>query len=433
MLTKLKNIKGYRFRILALLFYATSINYFDRSLIGVMAPTLQNVFHWTNEDYALIMVSFKLAYAIGLIGMGGLIDKLGTRLGYAISITIWAFFGVLHAFIRPAFGLIGFVVARFGLGLGESGSFPSSIKAVAEWFPKKDRAFATGIFNAATSVGAITAPIIVGLIVSLDGKNWQIPFLITGFLSSLWIIIWWRTYQKPKNHKKITKEELQYILSDNQEETEKKLPWKSVLPKRETWAFVVAKTTDAVWWFYLFWGAKFLAVTYGVNIKNIALPFFVLYLLADMGSITGGYLSGYFIKKDWSINKARKITLLICAIIIFPVSSVAFIHNKWLAIFLIGIAAAGHQAWSANIFTLVSDVFPKKATASVVGIGGMFGALAGIISDLALGSVLDQANNHGYFWAFLIAGSMYLIILGIVHLIMPKMIPLDENLNKIKQ
>jgi len=433
MLTKLKNIKGYRFRILALLFYATSINYFDRSLIGVMAPTLQKVFHWTNEDYALIMVSFKLAYAIGLIGMGGLIDKLGTRLGYAISITIWAFFGMLHAFVRPAFGLIGFIVARFGLGLGESGSFPSSIKAVAEWFPKKDRAFATGIFNAATSVGAITAPIIVGAIVSLDGKNWQIPFLITGFLSSLWVIIWWRTYRKPEDHKKVTKKELQYIVSDNQEETEKKLPWKSVLPKRETWAFVVAKTTDAVWWFYLFWGAKFLAVTYGVNIKNIALPFFVLYILADLGSIMGGFLSGYFIKKDWSINKARKITLLICAIIIFPVSSVAFIHIKWLAIFLIGIAAAGHQAWSANIFTLVSDVFPKKATASVVGIGGMFGALAGIISDLALGSVLDQANNQGYFWAFLIAGSMYLIILGIVHLIMPKMIPLDENLNRIKQ
>ncbi len=226
---------------------------------------------------------------------------------------------------------------------------------------------------------------------------------------------------------------MEYIRSDSFEESDEKLPWKSVLPKRETWAFVVAKITDAVWWFYLFWGAKFLNATYGVNIKNIALPFFILYVMADGGSIFGGYLSGAFIKKGWSINKARKITLLICALIILPVSSVAFMHNKWLAIFLMGLAAAGHQAWSANIFTLVSDVFPKKATASVVGIGGMVGALAGMISDIALGSVLDKANNHGYFWAFLIAGSLYLVILGIVHLIMPKMIPLDENLNRIEQ
>ena len=427
----LNKTKGYRYRILAMLFYATSVNYFDRSLIGVMAPTLEKVFHWTNEDYGFIMASFKLAYAIGMIGMGGIIDKLGTKLGYTISIGTWSFFGMLHAAIRPAFGFWGFVVARFGLGLGESGSFPSSIKAVAEWFPKKERALATGVFNAATSVGAISAPFIVGAIVSLDGKNWQIPFLITGALSSLWVLIWWRIYQKPENHPKVTKEELEYIHSDNDPESEEKLPWKSVLPKRQTWAFMVAKITDAVWWFYLFWGAKFLAYAYGVNIKNIALPFFVLYILADSGSIFGGYLSGAFIKKGWTINKARKITLLICALIILPVSSVAYIHNKWLAIFLIGFAAAGHQAWSANIFTLVSDVFPKKATASVVGIGGMVGAVAGIISDLALGSVLDQADNHGYFWAFLISGSLYLVILGIVHLMMPKMTPLDENLNPV--
>ncbi len=428
-----KTVKNYRYRILAMLFFATSINYFDRSLIGVMAPTLEKLFHWSNEDYAMIMVSFKLAYAIGLLMMGNIIDKLGTKKGYLLSIGTWSVFGMLHAAIRPSFSLWGFVVARFGLGIGESGNFPSAIKAVAEWFPKKERALATGVFNAATSVGAILAPIVVAAIVSLDGKNWQIPFLITGGLSGLWVLIWWRMYKKPEDNPKVSKEELEYIRSDSMEENDERLPWKSVLPKRETWAFVVAKTTDAVWWFYLFWGAKFLNVTYGVNIKNIALPFFILYVLADAGSIFGGYLSGAFIKKGWTINKARKTTLLICALIILPVSSVAFIDNKWLAIVLIGIAAAGHQAWSANIFTLVSDVFPRKATASVVGIGGMFGALAGIISDLALGSVLDQANNNGYFWAFLISGSMYLVILGIVQLIMPKMIPLDENLNKIKQ
>jgi ACS family hexuronate transporter-like MFS transporter len=240
-------------------------------------------------------------------------------------------------------------------------------------------------------------------------------------------------YKKPEVHPHVGKAELAYIQSDSGEaENEEKLPWKNVLDKRQTWAFALAKVTDAVWWFYLFWGAKFLADTFGVNIHNIALPFFVIYIMADGGSILGGYLSGYFMRKGWTVNKARKITLLICALIILPVSFVAITDSKWLAIFLIGIAAAGHQAWSANIFTLVSDVFPKKATASVVGIGGMVGAVAGIVADYALGSVLDQAGNTGYFWAFMIAGSCYLVILGFVHLLMPHMTPLDENLRPVK-
>ncbi len=423
----------YRFRILALLFFATSINYFDRSIIGVMAPTLEKLFDWTNKDYAMIMVSFKIAYALGLLTMGGLIDRLGTKKGYTLSIGLWSIFGMLHAAIRPGFSLIGFMAARFGLGFGESGNFPAAIKGVAEWFPKKERAFATGIFNAATSVGAIAAPFVVGAIVHLDGKNWQIPFLITGALSSIWVILWLRTYKKPEDHPKVSKEELAYINSDSEAESEEKIPWKKVLPKRQTWAFSVAKVTDAVWWFYLFWGAKFLADKFDVNLKDIALPFFLIYILADAGSILGGYLSGAFIKKGWTINKARKITLLICAIIILPVSFVAITDSKWLAITLIGLGAGGHQAWSANIFTLVSDVFPKKATASVVGIGGMIGAVAGMLADIALGSVLDQAGNSGYFWAFLGAGSLYLVILGLVHLIMPKMTPLDENLEPITE
>ena len=428
----LQKIGSYRWRILALLFIATSINYFDRSIISVMAPTLQKLFNWTNRDYAAIMVSFKLAYAIGLLTMGGLIDRLGTKKGYIISISIWSIFGMLHAFIRPAFGLIGFIGARFGLGIGESGNFPASIKAVGEWFPKKERAFATGIFNAATSSGAIAAPFVVGAIVSLEGHNWQIPFLITGGLSAVWVLLWYKTYQKPEVHPKLSKEGLAYIMSDSKEENTEKIPWMKVIKKKETWAFSFAKITDAVWWFYLFWGAKFLATKFGVNIKNIAIPFFVLYILADIGSILGGYMSSAFIKKGWSINRARKTTLLICAIIILPVSLVAVSEIKWLAIFLIGLGAAGHQAWSANIYTLVSDVFPKKATASVIGIGGMIGATSGIIADIALGSVLDKANNSGYFWAFLIAGSLYLFSLLIIHILMPKMTPLDENLKKIE-
>lgn len=421
----------YRFRILALLFFATSINYFDRSIIGVMAPTLQEMFNWTNKDYASIMVSFKIAYALGLLSMGGVIDRIGTKKGYMISIGIWSVFGMLHAVVRPAFSLIGFIMARFGLGFGESGNFPAAIKAVAEWFPKKERAFATGIFNAATSVGAIAAPFVVGAIVHLDGKNWQYPFLITGALSAIWVLLWIKTYKKPEDHPKVSKEELEYIVSDSVIENVEKLPWKSVLPKKETWAFSLAKMTDAVWWFYLFWGAKFLATKFGVNLTDIALPFFVIYIMADGGSILGGYLSGAFINTGWSVNKARKITLLICALIILPVSFVAITDSKWLAIFLIGMGTAGHQAWSANLFTLVSDVFPKKATASVVGIGGMIGAIAGMLGDIMLGSVLDTAGNSGYFWAFLIAGSLYLVVLGLVHIIMPKMTPLDENLNYI--
>jgi MFS transporter, ACS family, hexuronate transporter len=430
-MNKKQEIGNYRYRILGLLMFATTINYFDRSLIGVMAPTLEKMFEWTNSDYANIMISFKVAYAIGLLTMGGIIDRIGTKKGYTLSIVIWSVFGMLHALVRPGFSVIGFAAARFGLGIGEAGSFPAAIKTTAEWFPKKDRAFATGLFNAATSIGAIAAPFVIGWIVHENGKNWQIPFLITGVLSTIWVVLWLRTYKKPEVHPNVTKEELAYIQEDLEVENEEKLPWKSVLNKRQTWAFSIAKITDAVWWFYLFWGAKFLADSFGVNIKNIALPFFIIYILADVGSVWGGYLSGAFIRKGWTVNKARKRTLLICALIILPVSFVAFTESKWVAVFLIGLAAAGHQAWSANVFTLVSDVFPKKAIASVVGIGGMVGMIAGILADLVLGSVLDSAGNSGYFWAFLIAGSSYIIVLGIVHALMPKMIPLDENLKPV--
>lgn len=430
-MTNLKPNTSYRFRILALLMVATTINYFDRSLLGVLVPTLQKLFGWTNSDYANIMIAFKVAYALGMLVIGGLIDRLGTKKGYTLSIGIWSVFGMLHAFVRPAFSVLGFGVARAGLGFGESGNFPAAVKTVAEWFPKKDRAFATGLFNAATSVGAILAPIVVGLIVHENGDNWQIPFLITGALSAIWVWVWLRTYKKPEEHPKVGAQELAYIQSDNEPENTERISWLKVLPKRQTWAFAVAKITDAVWYFYMFWGAKFLADAFDVNLSNIGLPFFVMYVLADGGSIFGGYLSGALMRKGWSLNKARKLTLLMCAIIILPVSFVAITTSKWVAVFLIGLGAAGHQAWGANIYTLVSDTMPKKATASVVGIGSMVGAIAGILSDKALGSLLDQAGNTAYFWTFLIAGSLYLVVLGVVHLILPTMAGLDENLNPI--
>ena len=426
-------IGHYRYRILALVFMATTINYFDRSILGVMAPTLQNLFNWSNKDYAAIMVSFKIAYGMGLLFMGGIIDRFGTKIGYTVSIIIWSLFGMLHAAIRQSFSLVGFIIARFGLGIGESGNFPAAIKTVAEWFPKRDRAFATGIFDASTSVGAILAPFIVGAIVSVEGKNWQIPFLITGLLSSLWVYLWLTTYQKPELHPRLSKNELAYINIDSEEETKEKIPWMKLVPRRETWAFALTTLTDAVWWFYLFWGAKFLNEQFGVDIKNIGLPFLVIFIMADAGSLIGGYASGALIKKGWPINKARKITLLVCAIIILPLTIVPVVASKWLTVFLIALGAAGHQAWSINGYTLVPDVFPKKAIASVIGIGKMIGVAASIIADIALGSVLDTANNSGYFWAFVIAGSSYLIILGFVHLLMPKMIPLNDNLEYVSK
>ncbi len=426
-------IGNYRYRILALLMFATTINYFDRSIIGVLAPTLQELFGWSNTDYAGIIIWFQVAYAIGMLGMGGIIDRLGTKKGYTLAIGTWSIFGMLHAAVRPAFSILGFSIARFGLGLGESGNFPAAQKTVAEWFPKKDRAFATGLYNAATSVGAILAPFVVGWIVHKNGHNWQIPFLITGGLSAIWVLLWFKIYKRPEVHPKVSKEELDYIESDSSIENEEKLPWVSVLWKRQTWAFALAKTTDAVWWFYLFWAAKYLAMTFNVDVHHIGVPFFIMYVMADGGSILGGWLSGAFIKKGWGINKARKTTLLICAIIILPVAYVALTDNQWVAVFLIGLGAAGHQAWSCNIFTLASDVFPKKAVASVTGIGGMAGAVAGIIANFALGQALDAAGKGGFFWAFLIAGSFYLIVLGFVHLLMPKMTPLDENLKLVEK
>jgi ACS family hexuronate transporter-like MFS transporter len=516
-------IGRYRWRILAMLFLATTINYMDRSVLGVLGPTLQyKVFHWTDQDYATINIAFKIAYAIGMLAMGAIIDRFGTKIGYTLAIGIWSVFGMLHAAVRPAFSLIGFSLARFGLGLGESGNFPAAIKTVAEWFPKRERAFATGIFNAGSNVGAILAPIVIPMIVWPDGTNWQIAFLITGGFSAVWVIIWLKIYRRPEIHPSVTPAELAYIESDSRSETAtEKLPWSKVLPLRETWAFAFAKITDAAWWFYLFWGGKFLYDRFGLDIKSLALPLIIIYVVADFGSVAGGWLSSFFIKRGWTVNRSRKITMLICALCIMPVvfvtqipttfnANAKFFENLktatytaeqdvtvngrlkkekitetvapeiqaklhalsgqgfraardfttaaggvitpelasrtedallvsarsdayyWVAVWLIALAAAGHQAWSANLFTLVSDVFPKKATASVVGIGGMVGAIAGLVADWTLGQVLSASGPSGYFIAFFFAGSCYLILLGVVHVLMPRMTPLDENLKPIE-
>ncbi len=422
--TLTEKIGHYRWRILALLFMATTLNYIDRSILGVLGPTLRDkVFSWSVQDYANITVSFQLAYAIGLLTMGGIIDRLGTKKGYTLSIGIWSIFGMLHAAVTRGMGWIGFAVARFGLGFGESGNFPSAVKTVAEWFPKKERAFATGIFNAGTNVGAVIAPLFIPLIVTNEGKNWQFAFLVTGIFSLLWVILWITTYRRPEVHPKVRKPELDHILSDPPESVTGNVPWRKLFPVKETWAFAMAKTTDAVWWFYLFWGGFFLNARFGLELKGLALPLILIYLIADIGSVTGGYISGFFMNRGWSLNKARKITLLCCATLVLPVTLAPLVSNQWVAVLLIALAAGAHQAWSANVFTLVGDVFPKKAVGSVVGIGGMVGAISGIVANLALGKVLTDAGTAGYVYAFLVAGCLYLVALGVVQLIMPRMTP----------
>ncbi|WP_372751100.1 MFS transporter [Labilibaculum sp.] len=430
-----KPMGNYRYRILAMLFFATTINYMDRSVMGVLGPTLMDKFHWTNTDFGYINMSFKAAYAIGMLTMGGIIDRFGTRIGYTTAIAIWSFFGVLHAAVRPAFALVGFIGARFGLGLGEAGNFPAAVKTVAEWFPKQDRAFATGIFNAGSNVGAVLAPALIPLVVASNGDNWQFAFLVTGFFSAVWVALWLKIYKRPEEHPKVTKEELDYILLDSKADKTKKsekLPWSSVFPLRQTWAFAIGKITDAVWFFFMFWSGIFFKQQFGLtNIKELGGALVVIYLVADFGSIGGGYLSKIFIRKGWSLNAARKISLLICALCIAPVAFAALTDNVWIAVCLIALASGGHQAWSANLFTLVSDVMPKKAVASVVGIGGMVGAVAGMIVDFAMGTGLDANGNSFYFWMFLVAGMLYLVILGIIHLMLPKLEPLDDNLKLI--
>jgi ACS family hexuronate transporter-like MFS transporter len=424
--------RHYRWVICALLFYATTVNYMDRSIISVLGPTLRDrVFHWSNEDYSWIGVSFQAAYALGLLVMGVVMDKIGVRTGYVLSIAIWSVFGMLHAAILPAFSLVGFIAARFGLGFGEAGNFPACIKTVGEWFPKKERALATGVFNAGTNMGAILAPLIVTRIVATDGTHWQVAFLITGVFSALWIFLWLRFYCPPEKHPRITPEELAHIQSDSAMETTAKLPWSALLPVRETWGFAIAKTTDAVWWFYLLWGGFFFTDKFKLDIKGLGWPLVIIYVGADVGSIVGGWLSGFFIKRGWTVNTARKVTLLLCALCILPVAFATFTDSKWVAVALIALAAGGHQAWSANLFTTVSDIFPKKATASVVGIGGMAGSLTSLVANLTLGKILKAGEGNSYTGPFIVAGSLYLVVLLIMHLITPQMKPLDENLRRV--
>lgn len=408
-------IGRYRWVICALLFFATTINYVDRQVLGILAPTLQRDIGWNEQQYANIISWFTAAYAIGYLFAGRIMDKIGTRLGFVISIVIWSLSSMSHSLARS---VRGFALARFGLGLGESGNFPGAIKTVAEWFPARERAFATGIFNAGSNIGAIVAPLMVPWIALTWG--WQAAFICSGSLGLIWLVFWVSIYRRPTEHKRVGEAELAYIRSDPVEPA-RRLSWMQLLRHRQTWAFAIGKfMTDPIWWFYLYWLPKFLDARYGIKLASIAAPLIVIYLMADGGSVFGGWLSGAFIKRGWSVNRGRKTTMLIAALLIVPTMFAPTASNMWTAVCIVGVAAAAHQWWSANIFTLSSDMFPKYAVGSVVGIGGFFGALGGFLFQRATGWML-QHNGDNYTPIFLVCGLAYVSALLVIHLLVPRL------------
>lgn len=431
-------IGKYRWTICSLVFFATTINYLDRAVISLLKSTLTTEFKWNDGDYANIEIAFKVSYAIGMLGVGRLIDKLGTKLGYFLATLLWSIAAVCHAFVSSTFG---FGVARSVLGITEAGNFPAAIKTVAEWFPKKERALATGIFNSGANIGAIIAPLSVPWINTHWG--WQWAFIITGSFGFVWLIFWFLLYEVPAKQKRLSLAELNYINSDEEEKIKtldntssaaSNISWIKLLGFKQTWAFVMGKfLTDPIWWFYLFWLPDFLESQYGLKGTAIALPVALVYTISVAGSIGGGWLPMYFIKSGWPVFRARKTSMFIYAVCVVPIVFAQLLgsDNMWLAVFIIGFAAAAHQAWSANIFTTVSDMFPKNTIGAVVGIGGMFGALGGIFFSLfvqknlfvhyrALGEI-----ETAYYIMFFVCGGAYLLAWFIMHLLVPKMKPIE--------
>lgn len=433
---KKSKIGNYRWTICSLVFFATTINYLDRQVISLLKPILEKEFSWTESDYSNIVIAFQLAYALGMLGVGRIIDKIGTKLGYALSLFLWSIASILHAFATSTFS---FGVYRAFLGVTEAGNFPAAIKTVAEWFPKKERALATGIFNSGTNVGAIIAPIVVPWIAVKWG--WEMAFIITGAVGLIWLIFWFLMYDVPSKHKQLSKEEFDYIHSDDEEPTEEeaagpKISWTKLLTYKQTWAFITGKfLTDGVWWFFLFWLPAFLIAEYGLVGTQISIPIAVVYTMTCFGSILGGFLPMWFVKnKGWGIVRARKTSMFIYAL--FPLlvifSQQAGTYNMWFAVIIIGIAASAHQAWSANIFTTVSDMFPKSSIGSVIGIGGMAGGFGGMILAKLAGILFDHYKNlghiqTGYYIMFFVCGIAYILAwLIMFRILIPKMTRIRE-------
>jgi MFS transporter, ACS family, hexuronate transporter len=426
----------FRWTICGLLFLAATINYVDRQVIGILKPTLQAEFGWSEIDYADIVFAFQLAYAIGFLFAGTIVDRLGIKRGFALAIVIWSLaammaaevtrFGPAAAAMLGAFGLAysssvaGFIFVRFLLGIGESGNFPAAIKTVAEWFPRSERAFATGIFNAGTNIGAVITPLTVPWITIQFGWYWA--FILTGVLGFAWLVAWLLIYDRPETHRRLSAAERAHIRSDATVEPTVRVPWAKLLRYRQTWSFAAAKfLTDPIWWMFLFWLPDFFSRNYGLSLLQLGPPIIIIYLMADVGSVGGGWLSSTLIKRGWSVNAARKTAMLTCAIAVVPIVAAANVQSMWSAVALISLATAAHQGWSANVYTLVSDMFPRQAVGSVVGLGGFAGAVGGMLIAKVTGYVLQMTGS--YTTVLMIAGCAYLVALAVVHVLTPRLEP----------
>jgi MFS transporter, ACS family, hexuronate transporter len=408
----------FRWVICAILFIGISKNYMDRQVLGVLKVTLQHDLGWNEIDYSNLVFAFQAAYGVGMLLVGRFIDRAGTRLGYGLAMVFWSLASMAHALCGS---LLSFGIARAALGLGESGAFPASIKTVTEWFPQKERALATGIFNAGTNVGAILTPLIVPWITIHFGWRWA--FLITGVIGFLWFVLWMAVYRKPEEHPRCSASELAYIQSDGAKPAAR-VAWARLLGYRQTWAFLLAKfLTDPIWWFYLFWVPGFLQREHGLNLMQVGLPIVVIYLISDAGSVAGGWLSSELIHRGFSVNAGRKVAMLICAVCVVPIVYAYRAQGLWTTVLLIGLAGAAHQGFSANLFTTASDMFPSQAVASVVGIGGTAGAVGGMLIAKIVGYVLQATGS--YLVPFFIAGAAYLIALGVMHAIVPRLQPVN--------
>lgn len=419
-------VGAYRWVICGLLFAATAINYIDRQMIGVLKPTMQAELGWHETQYADIVFWFQCAYAIGYLALGRFVDAAGARLGYAITFTFWTLAHMAHGLVQ---GITQFALARFALGIGESGNFPAGLKAVTEWFPQRERALAVGIFNAGANVGAVLTPLIVPAITLAYG--WRMAFIATGGLSLVWLVAWLAIYRQPSRHPNISPEELALVSEETAPVAgERRTSWRQLLGLRETWALVIAKfLTDPIWWMYLFWLPDFLGKRYGLNLTSFGPPLVVIYLMSDGGSVLGGWASSRLLKRGASANRARKLVMLVCAIAVTPILFVQFVDQLWPAVLLIGIATAAHQAFSANLLTLPSDLFPRRAVGSVIGIAGAAGALGGMAMAKYAGFVLDALGSYAPIFA--VAGSAYLVALAALHVLSPRLAPVEASLLEV--
>ncbi len=411
---------NWRWVVCALLFFATAINYMDRQILGLLAPTLQREIGWSETQYAHIIVAFQAAYAIGLVAFGRWIDSIGTRTGYSLSVAIWSLAAAGHALVRSVFG---FGAARFALGLGEAGNFPAAVKAVAEWFPRRDRALANGIFNSGCNVGAVLAPLLVPRMALRWG--WPAPFVALGALGFVWLAFWLLLYETPEKSGRVSQEQIASLREDSLEAAQLKISWGKLLTYRQTWAFIAGYGFSApIWWFYLYWLPKFLNKQYGLDLSNLGAPLVVIYSMTCFGSIGGGWLSSVLLRRGWSLNASRKTAMLVCAVCVVPVVFAAHASNLWVATFLIGLAASAHQGWAANLFALASDLFPNQAVASVVGLGGMAGAITAMAFSESTGFILEKTG--GYWSLFAIASSVYVVALAIIHWLSPRLKPVEQ-------